>query len=222
MMRNMFRSIVPLLLGLLLCAETRPAVPVVPALTERHHHDLRCAAAFAVVAVAQTRGDAAALALPPLGIRGKHYMGQVGERVAAETGLSGEAVHDLLIEAARIVTHDGATTVAVACLGDLDGAVPPRPAPDAVACLGLLGVYADVLATRDGDSALARTLARESARLGPAAHGLLVARGLDDAGQAAAIDHQRALAREALNGGPASIDADDFAQCRKLADAAPG
>jgi hypothetical protein len=217
-MPPILRSLLPLLLALSLCAQTQPAAPAAP-LNDHQRHDLRCAAAFAVVAVAQTRGDAAALALPPVGIRGKRYLGLVGERIAAQTGLSGEAVHDLLLGAARDVTHDGAPAVAVACLGELDAAVPPRPAPDAVACLALLGVYADVLATRDRDSATGRALAREAARLDRAAHAMLAARGVDPA---AAIETARARVREALTGGPAVVDADDFNACRRLAAANGG
>ena len=222
MARVMHRSLLLALFVLLLGAATPPANAVADGLTEPQRHDLRCAAAFAVVAVAQSRGDAAALALPPLGLRGKRYLGQVGEQVAAQTGLGGEAVHDLLAAAARAVAHDGAIGVARGCLADLDTRAPPRPAPDAVTCLALLGVYADVLAARDTDSPLGQTLARESARLGPLAHGLLAARGLDRAGEATALAQRRAELRDALNGGPTEIDADDFAQCRSLATARGG
>jgi hypothetical protein len=214
-MANLARTLFPVLCALLLGATMQPAVA--DPLTEHQSHDLRCAAAFAVVALAQTRGDAAALALPPLGIRGKRYLGLVGEQVAAQTGQTGEAVRDLLAAAAKSVAHDGAPAVARACLADLDGRVPPRPAPDAVACLALLGVYADVLGSREADSALGRTLAREAATLAPAAHRLLALRGLDAAGEAAAIEQARAHVRGALSGGPAVIDADDYALCRRLA-----
>jgi hypothetical protein len=216
-MLRLFRMIPPVLVGLLLCAATQPQVPAAPALTERDRHDLRCAAAFAVTAVAQSRADKAALALPPLGIRGKRYLGLVGERLAATGGLSGEAVRDLLTQAARAVAHEGASGVAASCLGDLDGIVPPRPAPDAVTCLALLDVYAQVLASRDPADQLAVRLSRESASVAPAAHALLSAKGLDSAGEAVATERERTRIREALTGGPATIDADDFAQCRHLA-----
>lgn len=219
MARAMLRSFLPLLVALLLGATVQPGAPMANALidqkpADQQHHDLRCAAAFAVVALAQAHGDASALALPPLGLRGKRYLGLVGERVADETGLSGAAVHDLLAAAAKEVMHDGSVAVATACLADLDHVAPPRPAPDAVTCLALLGVYADVLAARDSDSALGHTLAGEAAGLAPAAGDALRAQGLD---AAAAIEQRRAQVRDALNGGPAGIDADDFAQCRRLA-----
>jgi len=219
-MAPFLRTLLPLLAAPLLGAATQPPAP--DRLTGQDRHDVRCAAALAVVAAMQDRGDSAALALPPLGIRGKRYFGLVGERVAAQTGLSGEAVRDVLAEAAHNVAHDGAPAVAASCLGELDTAVPPRPAPDALACIAMLDVYADVLTARDATNALAITLRREAAALAPAAQALLGARGLDASGGAGAIEHEHARVREALNGGPDTVDADDFAQCRRLAATKPG
>jgi hypothetical protein len=214
-MAHPFRIVLPLAAGLLLGAATPPA-PDLSHLTARHRHDLTCAAAFAVVAAAQSRGEARALALPPLNGRGPRYLGLVGERVAAEADLSGEAVHDLLNQAARRAAGDGSGGLATAtpCLPDLDAALPRRPAPDALACRAMLDVYAQVLAGRDPASPLAATLARESAALGPRADALIAGRGEN---RDAALDRERSRVREALNGGPATIDADDFAACRKLA-----
>lgn len=217
MTRDRFRAGLALLPALMLGAAGPPAPPAPPALTARDHHDLRCAAAFAVVASAQTGGNAAALALPPLGIRGKRYLGEVGERVAQQAGLSGPALRDLLAGEARVLGPVGALAAARACLGDLDAAVPPRPAPDAVTCVALLGVYADVMATREGQGAQAAALARQSAQLADAAQALLAARGLDPAGQAATLAQTRTRLREAIATGSGAVDADDFAQCRQLA-----
>ena len=216
------RSLLPLMLVVLFGAALPPAVAATTPPNDHQRHDLRCAAAFAVVAVAQTRGDAAALTLPPLGIRGKRYLGLIGARVAAETGLTGEAVRDLLAAEAKVVAHDGAPSIARTCLGELDAVAPPRPAPDAVTCVALLGVYADVLAARDAKGALGRTLAHEASILDPAARIVLHGRGLDGAAATAAIEQRRAQLRQALNGGPATIDADDFALCRHQATAKPG
>ncbi len=193
-------------LCLALVAASQPDMPA--RLTSQHVHDLRCAAAFAVVAAGQAHGDAAALALPPLGIRGRTYMGEVGERVATEAGLSGEAVRDLLAQAARRLGPQGAPAAARACLGELDQAVPPRPAPDAIDCLAMLDTYAQLLAARDPASPLAATL-RDEARV-------LAIPSVDAATQAR-IDLARARVREALTGGPATVDADDYTACRRLA-----
>jgi len=208
--------------ALVLCAAGPPPLPRVPALTARDHHDLRCAAAFAVVATAQAGGNVGARALPPLGIRGRRYLGEVGERIAVSAGLSGPAVRDLLAAEAQDLAHGTAVAAATSCLAELDIAVPRRPAPDVVTCLALLGIYADVLSARDGQSALATELARGSASLATAARSALAARGLDAAGQAAAIERARAQMRDAITGGAGAIDADDFAQCRRLATASAG
>ncbi len=221
-MLMLLRIVVPLLAGLMLGAATPPPTPVQNALTSQDQHDLRCAAAFAVIAVAQTRGDAAALALPALAIRGKRYMGLVGERLAGSAGLSGETLANLLVNAARSVTQNGAPDVAVSCLGDLDRVVPPTPAPDAVTCVAMLDIYAHVLATRNPADPLAVILQHEAASLTPAAQALLGAKGLDPAAAAAAIDLERRRVREALTGGHGSLDADDFARCRHLAAAPTG
>lgn len=209
----LFRFALPVIAGLALGAATQPAhlagtAPDLTRLTERHRHDLRCAAAFAVVAAGQARGDAATLALPPLGIRGRSYLGLVGERVAAETGLSGETVRDLLADAAQRLGPQGAPIAAGQCLGELDAAVPPRPAPDTVDCLAILGTYAEAIDARDPGSALAATLHGEAAALMPPPH---------DPATDRAIDRAKARVREALTGGPASVDADDYAACRRLA-----
>jgi len=207
-MTPILRFILPLIAGLALGAATQPGAPDLTRLTDRHRHDLRCAAAFAVVAAGQARGDAASLALPPLGIRGKRYLGQVGERVAAEADVSGETVRDLLAAEAQRLGQQAAPAAAGSCLGELDAAVPPRPAPDAVDCLAILSTYAEVLATRDPGSALAATLAREAEALAPPAR---------DPATERQIDLARARVREALTGGPATVDADDYTACRRKA-----
>ncbi|WP_353229953.1 hypothetical protein [Novosphingobium sp.] len=233
-MASALRTILPVLAGIALTAAGQPAAltaappthgaPGRERLTPRDLHDLRCAAAVAMVATRQANGDAAALALPPLGIRGQRYFALTGERIAAATALSATVLRDVLTEAAQGLAHEGATAVAQACLADVDAVVPPRPAPDALVCHAMLGVYAEVLTARDAGSALAATLARESLALAPAARALLAARRIDPAGQAATIDQARAAVRLALNGGDggsAPIDADGFGQCRHLAQTPP-
>jgi hypothetical protein len=195
----------PLAAALLLGAG--PPAPDLSHLTPRHRHDLTCAASFAVVAAAQSRGEPRAQALPPLNTRGRHYLGLVGERVAAEADLSGEAVHDLMSDAARHAMADGSGGIATAtaCMPELDAALPPHPPRSALECQAMLDVYAQVLRAR-GDSALGDTLARESAALALRAH------ATPDA-----LERERTRVRQALTGGPATLDADDFAACRKLA-----
>jgi hypothetical protein len=196
--------------GLALCAATQPVSGMADPgkVTPQHTNDMRCAAAFAIVATQQARGDAAAQARPPLGIRGRLYMGQVGERVATEAGLSGEAVRDLLAQAAQRLGPVGAIAAAGPCLGELDAAVPRRAPPGPIDCFAILDTYAQVLAGRDPGSTLAATLRGEAATIAPTAH---------DPATAQHVDAARARAREALSGGDGTIDSDDFAACRRSA-----
>lgn|GEM_PF-951484 len=204
-MASIFRFILIAVAGLALGAATQPGLARI---TPQHTHDLRCAAAFAVVAAGQAQGNAAALALSPLGIRGRLFMGQVGQRVATETGLSGEAVRDLLASAAGRLGPQGAITAAGLCLGELDTAVPRRAPPGQIDCFAILDTYAQVLAARNPGSALAATLRAEAAALAPATH---------DPATGHQVDLARARVRDALTGGDATIDADDFAACRRNA-----
>lgn len=55
---------------------------------------LRCAAAFAIVAGDQARGDPAALAYPPLKERGREYFVQVGAQLMDALHLTREQVAD--------------------------------------------------------------------------------------------------------------------------------
>jgi len=173
------------------CAQSADSAPV------------RCAAAFAIIADAQARGIVTTPALPPLAQRGKRYMGLIGERLARESGLTGDAVRDALADAARKVAHDGAAGVAATCLPDLDRLVPPRPALGAVTCAALLDVYADVLAARDPADPRIAGLRRDSASFG-----------------AAPDPHEKARISAALADAGGAIDADDYTQCRAMA-AAP-
>lgn len=214
-----FRTVPALLVALSLITSAGPgmATPGPVVLNAHQAHDLRCAAAIAVVAAAQANGDAAARALVPLGQRGRRYFAQVGARLADETGMTQPALRDLFADAARSVARDGAIGAAQGCLPDLDAAVPPHPAPDALACLALLEVYAEVLGARGGADPLAPALRSEAAALAPAARALLMARRIDPGAQADAIEHERSRVRSALTGGAGTIDGDDFAACRHLA-----
>jgi hypothetical protein len=95
---------------------------------------LRCSAAFGIVASEQARGDAKALALPPLAARGKEFFVRSGAFIMQQAGLSeqafgtlvGEEVASLQREAAR--SADPAAHMAGVvhgCLPLLD-AEPPR------------------------------------------------------------------------------------------------
>lgn len=164
---------------------------------------LDCAAAFAVVAVLQTRDDPAVRALPPIERRGRVYFGQAAARIAANTGLGVQAVHDLLATAAQRLGPARAPAMAQSCLVDLDAAVAPVPPPDALACRALLEAYADALVRRDAADPLVADLMRAAARLAPAADG-------------AALDAARRRQRDAPG------DAEAYRTCRRMAEQRAG
>lgn len=99
------------------------AMPATPAMTLKQTAALRCAAAFALTAEAQGRGDAAAGALPPLTGRGREYFVRVSARLIDELGLDREQLAALLQrQASQLVQEGNAAPVARACLPMLDAA----------------------------------------------------------------------------------------------------
>ncbi len=99
--------------------------------------DLHCAAAFALAAAAQAHGNAAALALPPLAVRGKAFFADVGARAVEQGGMTQEAVRDLLVAEVTAIQHRAAAdsdralaAEAAPCLARLDAAVPDTKSHD--------------------------------------------------------------------------------------------
>ncbi len=93
--------------------------------------DLHCAAAFALAASEQARGNAAALALSPLAESGKRFFADVGTRAVEEGGMTQTAVQDLLVAEVtamqrRIAADPGHALAAevTPCLARLDPAAP--------------------------------------------------------------------------------------------------
>ena len=93
-----------------------------PSLTLEQRTGLRCAAAFAITAQAQARGDAEATTLPPLAARGREFFVRFSARLMDDTGLDRDAVATLLTTEARALgAQDGAVKqVMPACLMLLD------------------------------------------------------------------------------------------------------
>ena len=82
---------------------------------------LRCAAAFALLAQAQARGDAEALSLPPLAQRGREFFVRFSAQLMDDRGLTREAVAGLIGDEARALsTGDTLQQVTPACLILLD------------------------------------------------------------------------------------------------------
>ncbi len=63
-----------------------------PHFTLEHRMQMRCSAAFAIVAGEQQRGVATALAYPPLAERGREYFARTGARLMDDLQLSREQV----------------------------------------------------------------------------------------------------------------------------------
>lgn len=102
-----------------------PAAP--RALTADEHAALRCAATFALLSAAQARGDAAALAYPPLAQRGREFFVITGARLIDDAGLDDAGVKAAAeAEAAAARTQDTAAIMPF-CLTLLDAQVPAHP-----------------------------------------------------------------------------------------------
>ena len=100
-----------------------PAAPPPPELTLDQRTALRCAAAFALGAEAQARGDPQAAELPPLGQRGREYFVRLSARIMDETGLPREAIARVLAQEAETLVRTGQRHAAVPpCLILLDAA----------------------------------------------------------------------------------------------------
>lgn len=112
-----------MILPLILTLQAAPATVAPTTLSLEQDTALRCAAAFALTAEAQARGDAAATALPPLAGRGREYFVRVSAKLMDELELDRPRLTSLLHgHASRLVESKDATAVARACLPMLDAA----------------------------------------------------------------------------------------------------
>jgi hypothetical protein len=205
-------------------APAQSSASAAPALTAELRADLHCAAAFAVAASEQQRGTAAALALPPMAVRGKRFFADVGERVLREAGLSRDAVRDLLVadvaamQRRATVDPDGELAVQVKpCLARLDETVPPLESPDLAQCAAILALAFDEERARDAQSVAARDLQTLAQVLASRARAAFIAGGATgdgaDAALELAIDAMRAEARSR----PGGVDNYAIAHCYDLA-----
>lgn len=89
--------------------------PAAPELTIQQKTALRCSTAFAVVAKKQALGDPAVADYPPLGERGREFFVRSSAQIMDETGMSREAVAELLAAEIAALQEPGA----------LDEVMPP-------------------------------------------------------------------------------------------------
>lgn len=168
------------LASVLLSAAT-PATAQPTPLTEAHRTDLRCAAAFAIVALEQSGGDALE-GWPPLAVRGKRFFADTGERVMKEAGISRDAVRDAIAGEVRglqtAADPDAAlTALARPCLARLDASVPPLKVPDLKQCAAIMALAVDEVHAREGMSAAAKDLKTLASVLASREREALVAAG---------------------------------------------
>lgn len=133
-----------------------------PTLTEVQRTDLRCSAAFAIVAMEQAGGDALP-GWPPLALRGKSFFADTGERVMREVGLARDAVRALIaaeVQALQAAPDPDAALAALAepCVARLDATVPPLKQPDLAQCAAILDMAYEEIHAREGMSAAARDM----------------------------------------------------------------
>lgn len=199
------------------CAQTGAAASP---LTEAHRTDLRCSAAFAIVALEQAGSDMPQ-GWPPLAVRGKAFFADTGERVMREAGLPREAVRDLIareVQALQQAADPDAALAALAtpCVARLDAAVAPLMQPDLAQCAAILRMAFDEVHAREGMSTAARDLKTLASVLAARQREAILARG-GSGGQAdrALAQAQETMAVEADKG--AGVQHYDIAHCYDLA-----
>ena len=187
--------------------------------------ELHCAAAFAIAASEQARGSAAALALPPLAVRGKRYFADVGERAVRTGGMTQDAVRDVLTaelaemqrRAAAADPEKELTAEVKPCLARLDAAVPPLQVPDLAQCAAILGLAYDEEHARDSQSPASRDLQTLAQVLASRARTAFIAGGASGDGADAALQQARDAMRSEVQNRPGGVDDYAIAHCYDLA-----
>lgn len=161
-------SLFPLLMMLQATAPAAPTPTITaPVLTAPQREDLRCAAAFAIIASEQERGVTSALAYPTLVNRGRTFFVTTAERVVTETASSDEAVglalkgivEELQKEAAGSNDPAGVVDAIMGpCIEKLDATVPLAPPPSMLQCAIYVMLAYEEVKGREGETATARDL----------------------------------------------------------------
>jgi hypothetical protein len=230
MLPPMLRILPAAALILALLSSPTLAAPSPPALPDAAlRADLHCAAAFAIAASEQARGSAAALALPPLGVRGKRFFADAGARAVEQGGMTQGAVRDLLVAEVADMQRRAAADPAnpqpdreladevKPCLARLDATVPPLQTPDLAQCAAILALAAEEERQRQPQGAGLRDLQTLAQVLSSRARGALIAGGKSGDGADAALETARDAMRAEAAGRPGGVDNYDIAQCYALA-----
>lgn len=218
-----FLSAAALILALVTSPVTA-APPVVPVPDAALKADLHCAAAFAVAASEQARGSAAALALPPMAVRGKRFFADVGARAVEQGGMTQEAVRDLLVAEVTAMQRRAAadpdrelTGEVRPCLVRLDAAVPALQVPDLAQCAAIITLAWEEERARGADSAAARDLQTLAQVLATRARDGFIASGKSGDGADAALEAARDAMRSEAANRPGGVGNYDIAHCYDLA-----
>lgn len=218
-----FLSAAALILALVTSPVTAaPDVPTLPDVALRA--DLHCAAAIAIAASEQARGSAAALALPPLAVRGKRFFADVGARAVEQGGMTEAAVRDLLVGEVREMQRRAAadpdrelTAEVRPCLARLDAAVPPLQVPDLAQCAAILTLAWEEERAKGADSAAARDLQTLAQVLTARARDAFITGGKSGDGADAAVEAARDAMRAEAANRPGGVQNYDIAHCYDLA-----
>ena len=201
-------------------------------LTEDHKAALRCAAAFAVVATEQQRGEKAALGYPPLTSRGKEYFVRVAAQVMDQTGLARDAVRALLVQdVAEMQQQAGAIAdpageiklVMRPCLDRLEKLVAPLKTPDLLECSAILTVAADEVHAREGMTPAAADLTTLATVLTTRAREAQIAKGQsgNEADTAVQLAREKVVKLTAPGAPGGGADQYDIAHCYELSKPSP-
>ena len=193
------------------CAQTPPL-----ALNDVQRTDLRCSAAFAIVAMEQAGGDALP-GWPPLALRGKSFFADTGERVMREAGLTRDGVRALIaaeVQTLQAAPDPDAALAALAgpCVARLDATVPPLKQPDLAQCAAILDLAYEEVHAREGMSAAARDLKTLAMVLADRQRKSVTSTG----GSSEAADRTLAQARGAM-AAEGAAEQFDIAHCYDLA-----
>jgi hypothetical protein len=196
-------------------------------LTEDHKAALRCAAAFAVVATEQQRGEKTALGYPPLAFRGKEYFVRIAAQVMDQTGLARDVVRGLLVQdvaemqqqAGAISDPDGEIKLVMRpCLDRLEKLVAPLKTPDLLECSAILTIAAAEVHAREGMTPTAADLTTLATVLTTRAREVQIANGKsgNEADTAVELTHDRMVAENAPGAVGGGVNQYDIAHCYDL------
>lgn len=213
-------------------ARVAQTAPDFSKLTEEHKAALRCAAAFAIVATEQARGEKEAIAYPPLAYRGKEYFVRISAQVMDQAGLSREVVKGLLVQDVAEMQQQAAAysepaaelrLVMRPCLDRLEKVVAPLKTPDLLECSALFAIAADEVHAREGMTPAAADLKTLATVLTARAREAEIAKGSSGNQADAAIElaHDRMVKLTAPDAAGGGADAFDIGRCYELSKPSP-